>query len=454
MNTDELELLLKEGECLTVEFKERFNNKLDKDMVAFANTSGGRILVGVTDDGKIIGEHLTNELKANINCLGRNCDPEIPINSIKQVGKIIVIEIAESNQKPHSCTTGYYRRLDGAAQKMNQNELKLIFKKSDKAEPFEEIINKKATLADVSVDKIKKFLFEADIKIKDIKPKAILNSLGLAENEHINNAGVLFFANSPRRFILQCEMMLIALKGVDKLHVYDRINVQDDLLTQFNSAMVFLGKHLNVRSEIIGVNRIDTYEIPLEALREAVINAIIHRDYSVYGTSLMVEVYSDRVVIQNPGKLPDGMDIKSLMHTSVRRNEVIADMFGRADKAERMGSGIKRIMDLISAADLEPPIFDNNNLFFSVTFKRDPQFSINAQRGVEKTSTEELSARQNAILVALERKKLSSNEILEVLTVSASDRTVQRELQFLKSKGYIDFEGARGWARKWFVIKK
>lgn len=106
VNTEELELLLKEGECLTVEFKERFNNKIDKDIVAFANTSGGRILIGVNDDGKIIGEKLTNELKANINCLARNCDPEISIDSIKQIDKVIVVEVGESNQKPHSCATG------------------------------------------------------------------------------------------------------------------------------------------------------------------------------------------------------------------------------------------------------------------------------------------------------------------------------------------------------------
>ncbi len=455
MNSSELDLLTKEGECLTVELKESYTNKIDRDMVAFANTSGGRILLGVTDKGKIIGEKLTNKLKADINCLARNCDPSITLDSIKQVNDVIVIEIPESNQKPHSCSAGYYRRLDGATQKMNQNELKLVFKNAGKIESFEMEINKKVAWENISTLKIEKFLAEADIQLKDIKPQAILNSLCLAEKSHINNAGVLFFADEPRQYILQCEMILAAFKGSTKVHIYDRIDVRDDLITQFNTAMIFLRKHLNVRSEITGINRKDICEIPLAALREAVINAIIHRDYSTRGMSIMVEVYTDRVVIQNPGKLPDGMSIKALMHTSMRRNEIIADMFGRIDKAERMGSGIKRILDLISDANLPEPIFDNNNLFFNVTFKRDPQFSINpAPHEINKISASDLTDRQHAIIEALHDQKLSSSEILEVLTVSASDRTVQRELQLLKDMGYIDFEGPKGWARKWFVVKE
>ena len=89
-----------------------------------------------------------------------------------------------------------------------------------------------------------------------------------------------------------------------------------------------------MRSEIRGVNRYDICEIPLEALREAVVNAIIHRDYSMRGTSLMVEIHEDKVVIKNPGGLLPGVSINALTQISIRRNEIIADMFSRIDRAE------------------------------------------------------------------------------------------------------------------------
>jgi len=102
------------------------------------------------------------------------------------------------------------------------------------------------------------------------------------------------------------EMTMIAFKCADRVHIFDRQDVQDDLLAQFNAAEFFLKKHLNRRSVIKGMNREDIYEIPLEAIREAVVNAIVHRDYSMRGTSLMVEVYDDRIEITNPGGIPRG----------------------------------------------------------------------------------------------------------------------------------------------------
>ncbi|GAB61980.1 MAG: hypothetical protein DWB56_02225 [Candidatus Jettenia sp.] len=166
-------------------------------------------------------------------------------------------------------------------------------------------VNKDVTWDDISKEKIQNFLKEAGVNIRKIVPRDILTSLSIARDNKITNAGVLFFAKNPRKFILQSQMTLIAFKGRDRVHIYDRQDVQDDLLIQFNTAALFLMKHLNRRSEIKGVNRKDIYEkIPFEALREAVANAIIHRDYSMRGTSLMVEVYDDRVEIVNPGVFP------------------------------------------------------------------------------------------------------------------------------------------------------
>lgn len=457
MNISELNLVLQEGEGLTIEFKESFSSKIDRDIVAFANSRGGYILLGIKDDThEIVGEKLTNELKAKINDLARNCDPAINVSDIQQINNVVAIRIDESREKPHGCSAGYYRRLDGGTQKMNQKELKLILKQYDQRIPYEEEVCKSVSFDNISEEKIKKFLYDAGIKIDVFNSPDILHSLNLMKGDEINNAGVLFFATHPKKYIFHCETILAAFKGMDGVNIYDRINVQDNLLAQFDQAILFLTKHLNVRSEIVGIKRHDLCEIPMEALREAVANAIIHRDYSMRGTSIIVEVHEDRVSISNPGGIPDGMDIDDIKQRSIRRNELIADLFARVNQAERMASGIKRIMKFVAEAGLPAPIIKTDS-FFEITFMRDAKFKVNPISASAHTNSTDfvgnLSTRQQEILEILGNKKLPPDEIISHLTKVVSPRTLRRDLQTLKEMGLVDFEGAEGWARRWFVKK-
>jgi ATP-dependent DNA helicase RecG len=187
------------------------------------------------------------------------------------------------------------------------------------------------------------------------------------------------FASKVEKLIPHTESIFAAFKGTDKTNIYDRNDVKDDLLIQFNEAVAFLKKHLNVRSEIRGFDRFDIYEIPLDALREAVVNAIVHRDYRIKGTSIYVRIFDDRVEIENPGGLPDGITKRDFGKSSVRRNPIIADLFHRMGKVERMGSGIERMRDLMREAGLKEPVFEMD-AFFRVTFYRDPRYSLKADR--------------------------------------------------------------------------
>ncbi len=434
MEREQLHLLIKEGEGLSVEFKEHFSSKIDKDMVAFANTSGGHIFLGVDDQGDVVNENLSNDLKAKINSLARNCEPAILLENIQQIDNVVVITVGESGDKPHSCSAGYFRRLDAATQKMNQKELRFLFKKSEHSISFERLICENVTHEDISFKKVNAFLSEAKAHLEQVKLDAVLSSLNLSKGNCITNAGALLFAKKPRAHIFHCEMILAAFKGTDKVHIYDRVDVQDDLITQFHQAMMFLRKHLNLRSEIRGTKRYDILEIPLEALREAVANAIIHRNYAMAGTSLMVEVYDDRVSIKNPGGLPEGMKLSELMQTSVRRNELIADIFSRINQAERMASGFPRIMRLLSEANLPKPMIESN-AFFNITFKRDPKFKVGGIRSEE--SSEESSVKSSDKILAAIRKnpEVTASNLAEMLGIS--QRAVEKQLASLKRAGKI-----------------
>jgi len=376
MNIGKLKLLVAEGEGLTVEFKERYTSKIDRDIVALANGKGGFIILGVNDDGEIVGEKLTNQMKAEILSIARNCEPHITITKISRVDSAVVIEVPEGDEKPYSCSSGYYRRLDAVTQKMVQKEVRIMFRQGADAE-FEDLPRKDFTLSDISLAKVGAFLHEAetDLKVTKSNLSSFLSSLDVYKDGMVNNAGILLFAAKISRFIFHSETILAAFKGTEITHIYDRKDIRDDLLTQLNEAIAFLKKHLNVRSEIHEFNRRDIYEIPLDALREAIVNAVVHRNYSMRGTSIYVRVFDDRVEIENPGGLPSGLPKSQFGKGSFRRNPIVADLFHRMQKVERMGTGIKKIKDLIKAADLKEPLFEYDT-FFKVTFYRSPEYAL------------------------------------------------------------------------------
>ncbi len=196
MKPEELKLILKEGEGLTVEFKESYTPRIDRDIVAFANSKGGLLLLGVDDRGKVVGEKLTNKMKAEINAIARNCDPSIHIKKIHQAGKIVVVEVAGGDEKPYSSSSGYYRRLDAVTQKMTQREVRSIFREIEDIS-FEDIICRDLTLKDISLKKVKSFLREANMSYKISKANlpSFLTSLSIYRKDTINNAGALIFAS-------------------------------------------------------------------------------------------------------------------------------------------------------------------------------------------------------------------------------------------------------------------
>lgn len=409
---EQVKLLISEGEGLTVEFKERYTRRIDEDIVAFANARGGTILLGVRDDGTVAGERLTNDLKAKINSLARNCKPAIAVD-FSEVGEVVAIVVPEGVEKPYSCGSGFYRRLNATTQKMSPDELRIMFAENEPL-PFEEKTVRGFTFDDISKAKILAFVKEAGIRIGSIAAPQFLRSLKVADEARVKNAGILFFAKDVHDYLHQAQMTLLAFKGTDRLHIYDRRDVRDDLLTQFNEAVSFLKKHLNLRSEIRGVNREDIYEIPLEVLREALVNALMHRDYSITGTQVSVEVYDDRVEIVNPGGLPKGLSVRDLGTVSIRRNELIADLFFRLHKVERIGMGIRKMQEAMVAAGLHEPSFAADT-FFRATFQRLPELALKeGKEGSEKRFGD------------------SSDELVERLEEKLAERLAENERRILR----------------------
>jgi ATP-dependent DNA helicase RecG len=441
----QIDLLIREGEGLTVEFKEKYTSRIDEDIVAFANSKGGTLLLGVRDDGTIAGERLTNELKGRLNSLARNCKPGIAVE-LAQTGEVVAVGVPEGIDKPYSCGSGYFKRFNGNTQKLSQEEIRLMFRENDPF-PFEERTAKGFDFVALSRAKVLAFTKEAGVNIGKTTTADFARSLKVADETRVKNAGILFFAKDIHDFLPQAQMTLVAFKGTKKGHIYDRLDVRDDLLTQFNEAVLFLERHLNVRSEIRGFDRQDIYEIPFSALREALVNALMHRDYAIAGSQASVEVYDDRVEITNPGGLPKGLPHKAFgKGISIRRNELIADLFFRLGKVERVGQGIQRMKDAMAEAGLKEPVFEANG-FFRAVFHRSAEFSLKrSEEPAEVVSKggqtsgqikwSELSEKRRAVLEVIKKNPMISREnISEFLGINQS--AVQKHIERLKSGGFL-----------------
>ena len=429
MKKDEMILLIEEGEGFALEFRSEFSPKIDQDIVAFANSKGGKILLGVNDDGKIVGESLTGELKAKIFDLGRNCDPKIEVK-VSKVENVVVVTIEEGQDKPYSCSGNYYKRFDGVTQKLNRNETKTIFNVNNKSY-FDESRNLDAKTDDISLAKVREFYKTAGIKYEVTEENLpnILKSLNLMKDNSINNAGVLFFAEKMDPFFLHSQTMLLAFKDYEGVTIFDRKEVRGDLISQFNEADFFLKKHMSLQGIIQGTKRRNVYEVPQEAWREAIANAIIHRDYRMSGTSMQVRVFPNRIEIISPGRLPEGITPENVGDISSRRNEIIADMFARLDVIEKAGTGILRIRKAMREEGLKPPVFETKADFFKVILYRphgtQPSEARDAKSQTKKTKkdtakktkikTTQESAADKILDLIKERPKITKKEIAEAL---------------------------------------
>lgn len=202
MDKGELQLILKEGEGYKVEFKESLCN-IDRELVAFANSSGGKILLGVTDEGAVKGISATNELKSRIQDIANNCRPKVRI-TLEGSHDVLIITVRESEDKPCECSSGFYKRIGANSQKMTRNEIIDFFKSEGKVR-FDELMEPKFIYPkDFDRNKLRLFLQLAELsKIGDTEK--LFTGLGVAEKQegrlYFNNAGVLFFAKEPQRFV-------------------------------------------------------------------------------------------------------------------------------------------------------------------------------------------------------------------------------------------------------------
>ena len=369
----DLNILLQEGEGVTLEYKERINDSFARELVAFANTAGGRILLGVRDDGSVKGSPDTNDLRARIQDIARKCDPPVKV-LLERIGEVTVVTVRESTEKPVQCSDGFFWRLGAVSQKLSRNEIRDLFQQEG-AIRFDHAINTRFSYPeDFDIDKFRNWLSKSTI-YKDGSVEDILVNIEAAERSGgkllFRNAGILFFAKEPRRFFNQAYITCLLFKGTVKVHILDRKDFDGGIIADIEDALRFIERNTRTAYRIEKLQREDIPEYPMAALREAITNAVMHRDWFIEGANVFVEIFTDRIEVSNPGGLTKGMLVSDLGHKSVRRNPLIADLLHRIAYIEKAGTGIKRMRDGATSLGYPAPEFRSDS-FFSAIFSPMP----------------------------------------------------------------------------------
>ena len=428
MNQKEMDFILQEGEGQFIEFKESLDKTFAKEVAAFANASGGKIFLGVGDDNKIKGINITNRLKSQIQDIANKCDPSIVIN-LNSFDNVLIIGVKEGQNKPYSCKDGFYMRIGPNSQKMKRNEILKLAIKSGKIR-FDEQICNDFDWNDFDEEKFEYYLKLAGIS-NNLSQKEMLKNLKVLTNEGFTNAGVLFFAKNPYKYIITSKVRCVHFKGDKRIDILDKKEVNKGIIGNIEFVVEYVKDRVPIEFKIKKLARDEFPEYPEDAYREAIINAIIHFDY-FEGTNIAIEKLKSSIVINNKGELL--FDEKDLGIKSEPRNRLLADLLSKTKYMEKVGTGIKRIKDACS--------LNGNKIEFAFSDSFWVKIYSNIKTSQKPAKNQPKPAKEKRklmIIEAIREERFTKRGFAEEINVNKS--TVESDLEELRYEKKITFIG-------------
>ncbi|MFH2026238.1 MAG: ATP-binding protein, partial [bacterium] len=395
-------------ESQTVEYKQNWHNEYLKVVSAFANSRGGVLYIGLDDHGKSSGLKNVKKLLEDIPNTIRNklgIIPSVELNR-KSSQDIIKITVVPSSV-PISCNGKYYLRSGSTVQELQGKELAdFLIRKTGIAwdDAFEDRGNwdflEESTIEDFkrfAVDRIPSIVREKDFV-------TILKKLNLIENQHLKRAAIMLFGKEVERFYSHACVKIGRFLSDTDIQITDI--VKGNLFQQLETTLEILrSKYLQSKIKFEGIHRRDVLEYPYEALREAIINALIHRDYRSF-SQIQIRVYPDKLIIMNAGSLPPEVPVESLKteHLSRPRNKLLAETFYYAGFIEAWGRGTLKIVEKCVEQGLPEPDFKEENGVMTVVFYK----NIFNEAYLSKKGLNE--RQMKAVLYVKEKGKITNTE--------------------------------------------
>ena len=421
----------------TTEYKQQWHNEYLKWICGFANAQGGELIIGKNDQGEVVGISNAGKLLEDIpnqvrDLMGILVDVDL---HREEALEYLAIRV-EAYPYPVSYKGEYHYRSGSTKQELKGAVLdRFLLRRQGKH--WDSVPVPHLSVEDLSggvVDQFRHLALKSkrlDRDVLDEQTAVLISRLHLMDGEYLKRAAVLLFHPDPEQFVTGAYVKIGFFRTDADLLYHDEVH--GDLFTQVSKTVdLLLTKYFRAMISYEGLQRVETYPLPEDALREVILNAIIHKDYAS-STPVQVSVYEDRLMIWNSGQLPDEWGVEDLLrkHPSKPYNPDIANAFFRAGMIESWGRGIERIQQSCREAGLKLPEFSYQHSDLWVVF----------HLGLSEKTSEKTSEK---ILQAIrENEKVTISELSDRIGVTT--RSIERNIKKLQEDGVLERVGpARG----------
>jgi len=380
--------LLKYKEDFNIEFKIEYElNRILEIVCSFLNTEGGWLLIGYSGKEVVgIQGNITEKIKETEENIVSRISPQ-PLVYIKEEqykGKnLLLINVLKGARQPYSLDKKYFIRKGSTTVNAEADDISLLLRTSnDHASTWEKMNLSDANLKDLNSKEVNKTIEDAEKtgRGKNLPSdiEEFLSYFQLTDFGKVSNGAMTLFGKNPAKFIPQCRIRITVMPLGKTGRTYsDMLTIEDNLFDSFNKLMEYFKKNLPMISEFKedNWNRIVREKFPLDALDEAVVNAMVHRDYADFSGEITINIYQDNMEIINSGEIPPDIIIgknKIKPHHSIFRNPSVAHVFWLRKKMEKEGRGLSLIKQRFEEYGLKLPEWSSKNGYTTLTLYSTP----------------------------------------------------------------------------------
>jgi len=421
-----------------IEYKSSWHDDYLKWICGFANAQGGRIYIGKDDAGKVVGVDDYNRLMDEIpNKVKNLMGITVEVNLFQETGKHFIEIVVLPYSVPISLRGRYYYRSGSVKQELTGAALnEFLLKRA--GHTWDDVVEEDASFDDIDEATIKKYLRKAEEtgRLPDVDGLSIpelLGKLRLTENGQLKRAAIVLFGKDPGRFYPSTFVKIGKFEDDDFTIRFQEVE-EGNIIQLVDKILRTLDHKFLIRNiSFVGMNRVETLEYPIPALREMILNALIHRNYM--GAHTQLRVYDKKLFLWNHGTLPEGITLAELTetHSSFPRNPALAEACFKGGYIDAWGSGTVKIIDACKAAGLPEPTMEEKWGGFIVTLFKD-RFSE------EQLQQLGLSERQlDAILFFKDKGVITGLEYAKRYNIT--DRMARNDLSELIEKKLLEKQG-------------
>lgn len=416
-------------ESESVELKSEVVGDICKEVIAFANTKGGTVYIGVRDDGQVVGIQNADKVILQVNHMVRDSiKPDVTMfvrYETQMIGEkqVIAVTVQKGTDRPYYLgskglkPSGVYVRNGTSSDPATDTAIRKMIKETD-GDCFED---RRSLEQNLTFEAAKAQFTMCDVPFDLVK----MQTLGLVSSDGIYSNVALLLSD-------QCGSTIKAatFSGTDKGDFQDRREFGGSLFQQMEQTYAYLNMRNRTRATFEGLRRIDTRDYPEEALREALLNSLVHRDYS-FSASTLISVYDDRIEFVSVGGLVGGISLDDiLLGLSVCRNPKLAAVFYRLKLIEAFGTGVPKMMEVYRGSGLKPKIEASNNAFKITLPNRNAGKASDAQQSVE----------ERVLAFAETKGSITRSDVDALLGVSQA--TSNRLLKRMAAEGLLRQDGS------------